>query len=389
MPFQLYDQANSGVLAATDSFYNLIVKNNNTGFDLSGNPISVPTAVPVNFNENRTIPYLRNPKDHFVSMLSLQLDTATLPVFICEPIVGETNVNNTIYIYTVKNLANNVIFHKRIQWQPDDLATPVPTTPIPDDYTKYPYYFSYSYQHFLSLFNTQIAADWTFYGLNGKPPFMLFENGSISLYGDTNMETNASGIPSEYKLYFNTELYLLVSGLPSIKQLETPTTLNMNYQILFPTTKTGLNLVTLYTDVTQTTSYIAVKSRSEYVPLSYWNPIDSIIFTSTYINVVPELVTANSPYGLTGAREVSNAEQYYILFDYMSPSYGASDYHPNISYEPIAEYRLSDMYGIGDISQLQIRTLWKDKWGVLHTFTLETGSSAALKLLFRKKKFYE
>ena len=390
MTSQLYDKNVSGVLSATDSFYNLIIKNNNTGYDTNGNPIPVPTAVPVNFNENRTVPYLYNPKDHFVSMLALQLDTATLPVFICEPVVGDTNVDNTIYIFTVTNSANDAFFHLRIQWKPDDLVVPKPVGPVPDDYTKNPYYFSYSYQHFLSLFNTQLAEAWNANETLNiyPPPFLLFENGSITLYGGTHMQTIFDGSGS-FKLFFNTELYLLVSGLPAVKQAETPTTLNRNYQLLFTYSPSGLNTVTLYTDVEQTTSYTAIKSVSEYVPLSYWNPIDSIIFTSNYINVVPELVTANSPYGLTGARQVSNAEQYYILFDYMAPTYGASDYHPNINYEPIAEYRLSDMYGNGNITQLEIRTLWKDKWGVLHTFTLESGSSAAIKLLFRKKSFYE
>jgi hypothetical protein len=401
MPLQLYDKNVSGTLSATDSYYNLIIKNNNTGYDISGNVIPIPTAVPVTFNENRTVPYLHNPKDHFASVISFQLDTTTLPVFICEPVIGSSNINDTIYIFTILAISKNfigvittTIYKIRLQWSPDDLAVPVPTAPVADNYSDNPYYFSYSYQHFISLLNNQIANQWTTNGLLGNPPFLLFENGTISLYGDeAYMDIPVFDLnfnQSTYRLLFNTELYLLFSGLPADKADDsTPLYYNLNYELKFIRNISGLNLVTLYTDFTQTTSYLGIKMTCEYVPLSFWNPIDSIIITTNYLNTVPELVTSNLPTPGSDARVASNAEQYYILFDYMSPNYGASDYHPSINYEPNAEYRLTDMYGVGDVNQLEVRALWKDKWGILHTFTIESGSSSAIKLLFRKKKFYE
>jgi len=394
MPLQLYDKNSSGTLGAVDSFYNLVIKNNNTGYDANGNPVVINNSTPLVFDENRSIPYLRNPKDHFVSIQTMQLDTASLPVFICEPIIGDTNVNNTLYYFTVtKGNGTIILFHERIQWQPDDLSTPVPTGPVPTEYTRDPYYFCYSYQHFLSLFNTQIAQKWTAATLDadGHPPFLVYEKGSIVLYVDYLLVTDIYGTsPSGLNLYFNTELYLLVSGLPALKNEETPTTLNMNYKMLLVQNPSGLNSLELYSDVDLTQVYDGLKFRCEYIPLSYWNPIDSIILTSNYVNVVPELVGANSSYGLTGGgSELSNAEQYYILFDYMSPTFSGSDYQPHITYEPIAEFRLSDLYGVGEVNQLQIRALWKDKWGILHIFTLESGGSASIKLLFRKKRFYE
>lgn len=390
MPLQLYDTNASGTLSATDSFYNLIIKNNNTGYDANGNPVVINNSTPLNFNENRTIPYLHNPKEHFVSIMSFELDSASLPVFICEPIIGETNVNNTIYFFTVTDNAGSLKFHTRLQWQPDDLSTPIPTGPVPSDYTSDPYYFCYSYQHFLTLFNTQIAGAWTAGGLSGNPPFLVYDNKTVTLYGDeSQMKTDLEGNSVGYKLFFNNELYLLLSGLPCIRPTETVGTYNRNYQLLFVQNPSGLNTVTLYTDITQTTPYTGIKSVCENIPISYWNPVDSIIFTSTYVNVVPEIVAANSPYGLSGGTTVSNAEQYYILFDYMTPSFSTNPYQPHITYTPQAEFRLSDLYGVGDVNQLQVRALWKDKWGILHIFNLESGGSASIKLLFRKKRFYE
>jgi len=395
----LYDKNSSGSLSATESYYNLIIKNNNAGYDISGNLVATPTDAPVVFNENRTVPYMYNAKDHFASVISFQLDTSTLPVFICEPVVGDTNYNNTIYFFTISEWTGvgtiyNTLSHKRVQWQPENVSVPIPPVPVGPDYSNNPYYYSSTYEHFISLINTQIAAEWVLLGLDltaGAPPFFLFENGSISAYANELMITRPDGVPlgNNIAIFFNTELYSLFSGLPSIKQLETPSNLNQNYQILYPYNLSGNNIITLYTDYTQTTSYKGVKSRAEFSPLSFWNPIDSIIITSAYLNTVPELVASNSPSLTDGGRVVSNAEQYYILFDYMAPNYGTSDYHPSVKYEPNAEYRLTDLYGIGEVNQLEVRTLWKDKWGLLHTFTLKSGSSSAIKLLFRKKSFYE
>jgi hypothetical protein len=399
MPFQLYDKNSSGSLSATDSYYNLVIKNNSTGYDVSGNAVPIPTDAPVLFNENRSVPYLHNAKDHFASVMSFQLDTSTLPVFICEPVIGDTNVDNTIYFFTIAFWTGTgteyiTASHKRIQWQPENKSLPQPVGPVPSDYSNNPYYYSSTYEHFISLLNTQLTTEWNLLGLDvsvGPSPFILFENGSVSLYGYDGMITRPDGVPlgSNTVILFNTELYSLFSGLPAIKQFETSANLNQNYQLLFPFNISGNNLVTLYTDATQTTSYKAVKSRAEYSPLSFWNPIDSIIITTNYLNTVPELFTSNTPSASGGQRAISNAEQYYILFDYMAPNYGASDYHPSVNYEPNAEYRLIDLYGVGDVNQLEVRALWKDKWGLLHTFTLKSGSSSAIKILFRKKRFYE
>jgi len=387
----------AGVQKASDLYYNILIKNNNTGYDKDGNPIPIETSTALVFDEMRSQPYLSKPSDYFMSIVSFQMDSQSLPIFIAEPVAGAVDVNETLYFYTIFDENNNMLLHKRIVWVPQDLSVPKPPSPVPADYTRYPYYFCYDYEYFTNLINTQLVTDFQDAGITQKPPFLVYKDKNISLIGDASVYTtdtkgtviNSGGL----KIFFNTEFYYLFSSLPAIKYSEPlNSVLNANYQLLFVQNPSGLNTIEVNTDLLTSppsSPYTAIESKCEYPPFSFWNPIDSIIFTTTHLYVVPELISANSPYGLSGGLQVSNANQFYILMDYVTPLFRGNDYQPNIIYEPQAEYRLSDLYGNTEISQLQISVFWKDKWGVLHTFTLESGGTASLKILFRKKVFYE
>jgi hypothetical protein len=336
-----------------------------------------------------------------MSVMSFQIDSQSLPIMICEPVEGSNNIKDTLYFFSIVDAAGTVVRHVRVQWVPEDLSTPQPPSPVPSNYTNYPYYFCYTYDYFLNILNDQIKTACTTPPLPGNPeaPFLNYENGNVVLRGArSHWETTANGssptpTTNKYRLFFNTELYYFFSSLPSIKMKEPFTTVkNMNFQLLFVVNPSHLNLEVLNTNLTPIppgSPYTGVVSRAEYPPFAFWSPIDSIVFTTNYLNVVPELISANSPYGLSGGQNVSNANQFYILFDYMTPSSRGSDYQPNIIYTPQAEYRLSDLFGKEEVCQLKINVFWKDKWGIMHIFTLESGGSASIKLLFRKKVFYE
>jgi hypothetical protein len=60
-------------------------------------------------------------------------------------------------------------------------------------------------------------------------------------------------------------------------------------------------------------------------------------------------------------------------------------YKPNLIYVPSAEYRMIDMFGDNDITTFDINVFWKDKRSNLIPFTLQSGASASMKILFRLK----
>jgi hypothetical protein len=127
---------------------------------------------------------------------------------------------------------------------------------------------------------------------------------------------------------------------------------------------------------------------SEYSPLPYWNPIDKVVFTTAQLPVVPQLIAAASNYYTSTQNSGTNADVSYILCDFSAQLSTGTEYKPNITYIPPAEYVLNELYGDVPLSSISIYVFWKDKFGDLHPFLLEAGGTALLKIMFRKKDFY-
>ena len=401
----------------SQKYYNILVKNNNTGFDENGNATTKTGAVELSFEQTRTIPYLHYPRDFFMSVVAFEMDTQSVPVFIADPIVGETDINKLVYTITMEYsppaFAPHVVVQRNVIWFPEDATATVPTGLVPDSYNMDPYYYAYTYQHLINVVNATIQTVWDAIGSpvsggNNTSIFLTLENNMVVLHANNALcRTNSLGVPVNsagvdaavyVKLYFNSELYNLFSSLEAIKQPQplgflTPTAsyLNTNYQLIFPRETSCKNEETVRTNFTivpPSGPHIMITNKSEYSPLPYWNPIDKIVFTTAQLPVVPQLIAAASNYYTNSQNVSTNADTQYILCDFSAQLKTGTEYKPNISYVPPAEYVLSELYSDKELYSISIFVHWKDKFGDLHPFYLEPGGTALLKIMFRKKEFY-
>ena len=58
-----------------------------------------------------------------------------------------------------------------------------------------------------------------------------------------------------------------------------------------------------------------------------------------------------------------------------------------VVYNPSAEYRLVDMNSYRNLNRVYIIVYWKDKFGNIHSFELNPGNAASVKIMFRRKDF--
>jgi len=377
---------------ATELYYTIQVKNNNTGFDINGNPTEPPIPVPIVFQETRSNPYINPAGDYYMSVLSFEVDTEAIPLFICDAVPGSDDINQTPYYITILNNTSNIAVQGNISWVPEDNTAVIPPQPVPDNYDNYPYYYAYTFQHFINLVNNILLSLAKKISIT-NPPFLVLKDNQLSLVGElTNFN---SSNPRAFTIFFNTELYNLFSSLPAkkIPELSQPigTLKQCNYQLIMQPYASGSNLKTVYTSLTfpLTDGYTAIYSDAEYSPFPFWNPVDSIVFTTQQLTAVPELIAKPVAFGPNNIENVgTNAESYYILTDYSSPLKTGTEYKPNISYQPIAEFRLCDLYGDQALNALRISVFWKDKFGEIHPLYLEAGGTAYIKILFRKKTYY-
>jgi hypothetical protein len=402
----------------SQKYYNILVKNNNTGYDKDGVATTKTGAVELSFEQTRTIPYIHYPRDFFMSVVAFEMDTQSVPVFIADPIVGQNNVNKLVYTITMEyspTAGNHTVIQTSVIWFPEDASATIPTGNVPDAYNMDPYYYSYTYQHLINVVNKSLQACWTAIGTpvsgsNDTSIFLTLENNMVSLHANKGLcMTNSSGDPvaadntalTKYvKVYFNSELFNLFSSLEAIKQPQplaftpvlTPTSLlNTNYQLLFPrntSCKNNKTVSTVFSTVPPSSNHLMIVNYSEYSPLPYWNPIDKIVFTTAQLPVVPQLIAAASNYYDNTQNASTNAEVQYILCDFSAALKTGTEYKPNISYIAPAEYVLNELYSDKELYSISIFVFWKDKFGDLHPFYLEPGGTALLKIMFRKKEFY-
>jgi hypothetical protein len=402
-----------GAMDATHIYYDMTVTNDNSSVRVNaGVPSLGPInniEKPLNFNQNRSQPYLVNPSEYYLAVQRFTILTPNLPVFIAQPIVGQSNVNKTIYTVTAYNTNFGFISQQNIIWIPQDDSVPVPSTPIKPGDVNNAYYYCYNYEQFINCVNIALsnATNAVAFGVPPLPqPYIVYDrdtqlfniNGTV-----TNWRTSSTGATlgnsalnqDDFKLFMNVELYNLFSSLPGIYVAGTPSspTLGADYQILF---LTGSDIATAnaqpyITNVfTGLNNQNTIKMVQEYTTLPLWSPVKSIIFTGSLIHTVAELQATPVIYQ-NGSQNINqgkpNTEILPIIVEHIVTQTAGTESKPYVLYEPTGEYRLVDLYGETPVYGFQFNVFWKDNFGNLVPFNLVAGMVATLKVLFRKKIF--
>lgn len=410
-----------GAQNSSHIYYNINISNDYSGYDISSNNAVMPVAtnnkeLQLVFNQSRAAPYLINPSKYYLSVQRFTIESPSLPVFICQPIVGQSNVNKSIYSITLYRNTDDTSLTLPVLWQPDDKTVPIPTGTVTNSWQTNPYYYCHSYNHMVDLINNTFNQFRTNGFTQNTPvtdisgsvyvPYIFLKDNLFTVGGDvehyrTYLNGNCGGKDGceQYKIYFNIELYNLLSSLKAIYVGTQGPVVGADYQLIMDTGSNGLyaapgqifNLYEnprYYTSVTTDTN--DVWNVQEYITLPLWSPIKNIIFRTTLLNVVPDIVSTPIVFDSNNTNIVGNQQNCDILnimVDYSLPLVKGTEYKPYIFYEPVGEFRLVDLYGNQPINSMDIAVFWKDSFGNLIPFTLDIGASATIKLLFRKKIF--
>jgi hypothetical protein len=411
MPF--YNNINvAGSLNSNHIYYNISVQDNGSGTDISSN--GVPTEAASNnqeliytFNESRAAPYLARPCDYFLAVVRFTIDSPNLPVFIAQPIIGQSDVNKTIYTVTIMK-ADGVPHKASVMWKPDNLYATIPTGPVTQKMVSPApsYYYCNSYQHFVDCINNALVTAAASASINA--PYVYFDattrlfqlGGELDIYRtDSNGNILAPGIAN---IYFNVPLLNLLASLPSKyvagKAIVTSgDNKQLDYKMILSTGSdvAGLTGQPYITNVRKRPFPLApdindVYAIQEYSTLSLWSPITAILFKTTLLSTAPENMGTPIVYQNNNqdANETSqNAEILNVLVDHYAPLTDGTEYKPYIYYEPTGEYKLTDLYGREPVDAIDIQVYWRDSFGNLIPFYLGIGCSSTLKILFRKKIF--
>ena len=384
------------------TYLDINICNNNIDNDNS-NP------VPIVFQSKRDADYLSNPQDYFLSVIRWSLD-CRLPIIIpqidlsynnglYDPSIGgyKTIYSVTLQIkrtgYATQEVQKYIIFIPQRKLRPPTQAL----TSMSEVYD-ISYFYIDSVQYFMDLvnvamkeaFNDVVALWQTNIGtlpILNQYPFLLYNyDGNFTLntsidFLDTKDVTAGKGV-----LYMNSSLYTLFNGFSSLLQ---------GYDSTSPQDITnGKNNLIQFISQYQTTTFNTVDyiyMLSEYPCVQFWSPISSIVFSSNGIPVEPTNTTPTNVIGNVSALASSNNNLNLapIITDFdINLVTGVES--RQITYYSASVYRLFDLNSNRPLGVINIIVGWKDKLtGSVHQMYLYSGGAGTMKIMFRKKTFYQ
>ena len=282
------------------------------------------------------------------------------------------------------------------------------------------YYWIYNYNTMMTMVNYALVN--TFWGLNGacwnstagavspplihmtgavagpatennyQPPTVSWNlsNATILVQADNNAFNNVVQFQPIY-LYFNQALSTLFDTFPYVYPNVGPESPLYSYINFNTSYGAGLYIVQTYSPVgVLTKQYTAIQQYQQNTTAGLFNPVQSIVFSSTLLPVVmenvglPLILNGTSPNNITIG---SSANVFPIVTDFQVGVNATSGYISDINYVPSGEYRLVDLYGKSPANQIDIQVFWKDNYGLIHPFYVGSGCVGNMKILFRKKNY--
>ena len=220
---------------------------------------------------------------------------------------------------------------------------------------------------------------------------------------DQNLANTAGFTGRVIKLYMNTPLSNLLNSFPTVFQG------NQQFQL---TTGTE-DMLVVYNNQNQNTSggsrptypLTPVASSVSAIPqiilpqehstTVLFSPISALVFSTSLLPVQNTLLSKPAIFnfydGVTSSNLRSSGNNNVtapVLTDFELQGATGTSSQTRITYTPTAEYRMLDLRGTTPVNAVEVSVFWKDKYSGLHRFNLAAGCAASIKILFRRKDFY-
>ena len=343
------------------------------------------------FSESRVIPLLNCCNDYKMSIIRFELDTFSLPVFIPQIQLNQSDPNLMIQSLTLvydNGSGTTYTTQQYLNWTPQDLTQSIPLGPNQKSnglQTDSLYYYCYNFGHFIKILNNALSA--AYLVLRGavvdgslkyvEIPYFTWNDQSqtASLYARNSM-FNITAYP-QIRIYFNRGLYAMLNSMPFLKNSATSPN-GQIYQLMMDPNY-GANITVLPLN-----NNLFLVLNQEYSTIANWSPISSIVFVTGTIPIVPNQLSSPFIYynGVLSSLSSNNANYANIITDMSTDGF----YQPTLIYTPTAEYRFVSLESNLPLSQIDISVYWKDKIGNMHPLYAPGGSGASLKILFQKIK---
>jgi hypothetical protein len=338
----------------------------------------------LSFTEQRDIAILDDPQEWHLSVIRFFVDTPNLPLMIFPVVTGQTDINKSIYTITLKYGENEV--QQNLNFVPVNTSTRLPKPPLINQDNSTGYYEIYNYSYFINILNNALSSAFsTLSGLaslpSTVPPYLEWDPNNLKAILNADILGYDLSLTTPIEIYFNSPLFYLFSSFDAF-YLGNEVVSGENFKINIRNIQNG----NIYTS--NGINYLQVYQEFPTLgPLS--NPLDSIIFTTNQIPVVPSIQSKPQIFNqtLNQTQDFTNKLSLNILTDIQIGLDFGYETKPGILYNPQAEYRLISLQSTQPLRSYDVSVYWKDASSNLYPFFLASGSSASIKIMFRKKNY--
>jgi len=294
----------------------------------------------VELNETRVVPILDKPNEYELAVERFFIPTTNIPIMIFKD-----------DYYFVSFSYNGTTITKSLKWIPNTTGQDLYGNSI----WNYQEFLDILNQAFLECFTDLKTAEPGWSATN--PPFMSF---------DPETQLFFHNFPVIYSvnmdILFSVSLYQLFNSFVYIYQ-----TNSFNKEYKLKIADYGNNEITINGN-----QYLS--TYGEWITLSTWNDLQSIVFETNSIPINPEFEQG----------QINKTQK--IITDF-EPIQNIND-RTAFQYFPQGPLRYYDLYNDKPLYTINISVLWKDKNNNLYPFYINKNELLTIKLLFKKKERY-
>lgn len=390
---------------ASHIYLNLSVINSNPGENGLSKPIRA------NFAESRSTPIIEDASEWDFSVIRFSTNGTGLglPLWIPQISIGPTqnNVNLTTYTLSICPRGGPAGgYPATLLWDPeikDTTIAPLPQPPNVSQDLSSSYYFGKTFDHFATIWNTAFQTAAAAYAAavgmaaaDLTTCYLSYAKGigfSLTLspqFQSTAATLTAPATMPPIILQMNVPLANLLNSFNfnyiNPTQNATYSTYNLesaDFTLIMPQT----GPLALYGPVADRPN-VVVTPFASCTDSGLWNAVDSFVFTTNFLPLIPEQGTAPVLVDESNVGDASSLTQggfTSILSDLVVPGEPV-DALSATYYVPPSEYRISSMTANVPVQNIDVSLFWKYRLtGQLIPVYMTNNSSISMKMMFRRK----
>lgn len=298
-----------------------------------------------------------------------------------EQVNSQNDVNLTVYSITVVNNVTGAESRVFLKWVPPNSYQAPPSSPVIQQNLSTDYYYAYTYQTVVDMFNVAYIQAVNNIGGTAQPIYdWQMRNTNQSAYVNVASSPGSDpqysvGLPlaANFSVYMNTALEAVFANFPGT----------------YTNGANGKSFQFTFTPIGATQTY----SIQEVGSTNSWCPVVSLTATSNLLPINLEQCATPADVGASSSTSlgaISPGTYLPVVCDDVvdTSQRGAQAFRQSYLNEPMAEYRMISITNTqAPITQIDFQVWWRCRLdNQLYPLRLVPSSSVSLKVLFRRKQ---